>query len=259
VKSLLKRALAATAVVATLLLLLANTAAADWGDGAASADPTEAAPGDTVTFTATIAWTGGGADGAGAQFTSTIPTEFTNVSWSCSGTNFTCNTASGSGNSIDVYGGVDDPSQDATATLTITTTVAADAAEGPVATEICVGGSSGGLFAPGNTRALPLMQEGCPSATVTITAAPTPTPEPTDAPTETATAEPTPATPVVDPTETPAPPVPTQSAPAPVTQLPSTGSGDSRSGLGAITMNGLTALLALAAFAVAGLRLRKRA
>jgi hypothetical protein len=252
-----------TGLVALALLAGSSSALADWDAGSVSADPTEASPGDVVTFTATIAWTpdGGISSSASASFDATIPAQFTGVSWSCSGTNFTCDTAAGSGNSISVGGLVDDISAAASATLVVTATVADDAAEGPVATQICIAGSSvGDLFVNG-ARALPNLQDGCSSTTVTITAAPTPTPEPTLAPTEepaeTATAEPTPATPIAEPTETTAPPVPTP-APAPVTQLPSTGSGDSSSGLRAITMNGLTALLALAAFAVAGLRLRHK-
>jgi hypothetical protein len=259
VNRLVRRGAVVTALVALALFAHSAGALAAWDDGAASVDPTEAAPGDVVTFTATIAWDGTFADGASASFDSTVPAAFTSVSWVCSGENVTCSAGSGSGNSISVEAPVVDTTQPATATLTITAVVAPDAAPGAVDTSICIGGSITILRSNG-ARALPNLQDGCATATVTITAEeePTPTPEPTLAPTETATAEPTPATPVVDPTETPAPPAPTQSTGAPVTQLPGTGSGDSRSGFGALTMNGLTALLALAAFAIAGLRLRNR-
>jgi cell division septation protein DedD len=258
------RLLSTAALAVLALLLVSRGAAADWSSTFA-ADPTTAAPGDVVTFTAVATSTPPNNQWVGVDFAVTIPAQFTGVSWTCSGAGVECVPASGTGNDIHVVGNIPWDDETFTVTLLITATVAAGAAPGIATADACMTYIYTPLFG-GSTRALPLMQEEpeCFTADITI-AEPTPTPEPTATPTEaptgepteTATAEPTPATPIVIETETPAPPAPTPTT-GPVTQLPSTGAGDDHTNPSVLAAAAIAALFLMVLLAAAGIRAHRR-
>ena len=235
--------------------------AGTWGAAAMSVDVSEAMPGDPVTYTLTLPWTAAEQGRTGVRafqaapapsfvITDPVPQALTNVAWTCVAENATCSPDLGSGYDVTAEGSVIDPARDALVTITITGNVADDAVAGDVVNEACVNHDA----APSPMRGF--MQMACvqaPQAVFVVLAQPvdpTVTPAPTDPATPSPTATPDPAQPTATVTATPA------VTPA-VSGLPSTGTAPGGGSTSFVLFALAAAVLAVAAVATRGERVRR--
>jgi hypothetical protein len=293
VSRILHRLALATASLAIALLLSSSAihpASADWDGGSGFINLDPITPGQDVIITGILDFTADGAFRASADFTTTIPAPLIVNNWTCGGANVICSQPIGTGNTIAVSADVTAIQQNASVVITIYATVDPNATPGTLDTiNLCFEGTSAYPTFVNGARLLPRFDlDQCfsisgvtiappptatPTATATATATPTATatatatasPTATATATVTATATPDPLTPTATPappTATPTPPTVTPIPPAPttapITQLPSTGSGDRGGALSAPVWASLIALIALVTLAIAGSRLRHR-